>query len=81
MFFFYLLKSCFCLGAMVLLIVSSGVTMLVPFFIGKLIDFIQNSDKSEMKQKLKNISLIMFAVFLVGAVCNFGRVYIIQSSG
>ena len=61
--------------------VSSSVTMLVPFFIGKLIDFIQNSDKKEMKEKLKKISLIMFAVFLIGAIANFGRVYIIQSSG
>ena len=55
--------------------------MLVPFFIGKLIDFIQNSDKNELNQNLKNISLIMFGVFLVGACANFGRVYIIQSSG
>ena len=66
---------------MVLLIISSGVTMLVPFFIGKLIDFIQNSDKNELNQKLKNISMIMFGVFLIGALANFGRVYIIQSSG
>ena len=66
---------------MVLLVISSSVTMLVPFFIGKLIDFIQQGDKETMKEKLKNISLIMTGVFIVGALANFGRVYIIQSTG
>jgi ATP-binding cassette, subfamily B (MDR/TAP), member 10 len=66
---------------MVLLVISSGITMAVPFFIGKLIDFVQNGDKETMKEKLKYISLTMAGVFLIGALANFGRVYIIQSSG
>lgn len=66
---------------MVLLLISSGVTMLVPFFIGKLIDFIQASDKESLKEKLKTISLAMTVVFIIGALANFGRVYIIQSTG
>lgn len=68
-------------GAMVLLVISSGVTMIVPFFIGKLIDFIQTGDKETMKEKLKNIALLMTGVFLIGGLANFGRVYIIQSTG
>jgi len=68
-------------GAMVLLIVSSGVTMIVPFFIGKLIDFIQNGDKETLKDNLKKIALWMTVVFIIGAIANFGRVYIIQSTG
>jgi ATP-binding cassette, subfamily B (MDR/TAP), member 10 len=66
---------------MALLVISSGITMAVPFFIGKLIDFVQSGDKETMKEKLKYISLLMAGVFLIGAVANFGRVYIIQSSG
>lgn len=68
-------------GAMVLLVISSGVTMLVPFFIGKLIDFIQNGDKETMKENLKKIALWMTGIFIIGAIANFGRVYIIQSTG
>lgn len=64
-----------------LLLVSSAVSMTVPFFIGKLIDFIQTGDKESMKEKLKNISLIMLGVFFVGAAANFGRIYLIQSTG
>lgn len=68
---------------MVLLVISSGVTMAVPFFIGKLIDFIQSSssDRVAMKEKLTNVTLAMTALFVVGALANFGRVYIIQSTG
>jgi ATP-binding cassette subfamily B (MDR/TAP) protein 10 len=65
----------------VLLVISSSVTMAVPFFIGKLIDFIQTGDRETMNEKLKNVSLIMTGVFIVGALANFGRVYIIQSTG
>ena len=70
-------------GAMLLLVISSTITMAVPFFIGKLIDFIQSSDddKERMKAKLRNVTLVMAGVFVVGALANFGRVYIIQSTG
>lgn len=68
-------------GALVLLVISSSVTMFVPFFIGKLIDFIQTGDRETMKEKLKNVALIMTGVFIVGALANFGRVYLIQSTG
>ena len=40
---------------MILLLISSGVTMSVPFFIGKLIDFIQTNDKELLKERLKYI--------------------------
>lgn len=63
------------------LLISSTVTMLVPFGIGKLIDFIQSGDRETMKEKLKSVSLVMLGIFIVGALANFGRVYIIQSTG
>lgn len=66
---------------MFLLLISSSVTMVVPFYLGKLIDFITTGDKETMKSRLKNISLIMTGIFLIGAIANFGRVYIIQSTG
>lgn len=65
-----------------MLVISSSVTMAVPFFIGKLIDFIQSSENHEkMKEKLRKVTLVMAAVFVIGALANFGRVYIIQSTG
>ncbi|RNA17199.1 ATP-binding cassette sub-family B member mitochondrial [Brachionus plicatilis] len=67
--------------AVLLLVVSSGVTMAVPFCIGKLIDFIQSGNKEEMKENLKKMTLIMGVIFLVGAFANFGRVYVIRASG
>lgn len=67
--------------AMLLLLISSGVSMSVPFFIGKLIDFIQTGDRETMKENLKKVSLVMMGIFLIGAAANFGRVYIIQSTG
>jgi ATP-binding cassette subfamily B (MDR/TAP) protein 10 len=66
---------------MFLLVISSTVTMSVPFGIGKLIDFIQSGDRETMQDNLKKITLIMSVVFLLGALANFGRVYIIQSTG
>lgn len=67
--------------AVLLLTISSGVTMAVPFCIGKLIDFIQTGNKEEMRNNLKRMTWIMGAIFLIGAFANFGRVYIIRASG
>jgi ATP-binding cassette subfamily B (MDR/TAP) protein 10 len=55
--------------------------MAVPFFIGKIIDFIQSGDKESTKEKLKNITILLTGIFIIGALANFGRVYIIQSTG
>ena len=67
--------------AMIFLIISSSVTMVVPFGIGKLIDFLQTGDKETMQENLKMIALTMTLVFIIGALTNFGRVYMIQSTG
>ena len=55
--------------------------MSVPFGIGKLIDFIQTGDRETMQDNLKKVTMIMSVVFFLGALANFGRVYIIQSTG
>ena len=67
--------------AMMFLIISSSVTMAVPFGIGKLIDFLQTGDKETMQTNLKQITMAMTIVFVIGALANFGRVYMIQSTG
>ncbi|XP_043284876.1 ATP-binding cassette sub-family B member 10, mitochondrial [Venturia canescens] len=68
-------------GAIVLLIVSSTVTMAVPFCIGKIIDIIYTSDQVKTRENLNKLGLALSVVFLIGAVCNFGRVYLMSTTG
>lgn len=69
-------------GAVVLLLISSGVSMAVPFCIGKVIDIIYTSSKEgHMKERLTAFCQIMIGVFVIGAFANFGRVYLMQISG
>ena len=75
--------NCFT-GAVVLLLISSGVSMAVPFCIGKVIDIIYTSSKEgpgHMKERLTAFCRIMIGVFVIGALANFGRVYLMQISG
>lgn len=71
------------LAALGLLILSSSVTMLVPFCIGKLIDIIYSSDEdfTEMLWNLKVTCAVLSVIFMAGAFANLGRVYIVQTSG
>ncbi|VDI62092.1 ATP-binding cassette, subfamily B (MDR/TAP), member 10 [Mytilus galloprovincialis] len=56
--------------------------MAVPFCIGKVIDIIYSpSEQEKMKEKLTTFCQIMVGVFIVGAVANFGRVYLMSVSG
>ncbi|ELU04240.1 hypothetical protein CAPTEDRAFT_149755 [Capitella teleta] len=65
-----------------LLLISSGVTMVVPFGIGRVIDIIYTKDEnSKMISKLTKFCILLLGVFLVGAAANFGRIYIMQTSG
>jgi ATP-binding cassette subfamily B (MDR/TAP) protein 10 len=73
----------FSTGAVVLLFVSSGVTMAVPFCMGKIIDIIYTESETHdsMIQKLTAFSKILCGVFLLGALANAVRVYLIYTSG
>ena len=76
-----------------LLVVSSGVTMSVPFALGKIIDLIYKIDQTTEKEedaaaatlqfetRLKTVCLGLTGVFLVGGLCNFGRVYLMRVAG
>ncbi|KAK7794387.1 hypothetical protein R5R35_011668 [Gryllus longicercus] len=70
-------------GALGFLVVSSAVTMAVPFCVGRLIDIIYapGNERTEAKQRLHQMCILMAGVFLVGAICNGGRVYLINMAG
>ena len=78
-------------AAMGLLFISSAVTMSVPFALGKIIDIIynldqlktsdQDSQKIAIKERLQKVCLGLTGVFVLGGLCNFGRVYLMRVSG
>ncbi|XP_049842197.1 ATP-binding cassette sub-family B member 10, mitochondrial-like [Schistocerca gregaria] len=70
-------------GAICLLAISSTITMAVPFCLGKVIDVIysKDSDPQQSTENLKRMSLMLLGVFLIGGLCNFGRVYLMAVSG
>lgn len=57
--------------------------MSVPFCMGKIIDIIYTSsqDPTQMVETLSYVCKILCGVFLMGGAANFGRVYLIQTSG
>ena len=74
-----------------LLFISSGVTMSVPFALGKIIDIIysmdqlkgsssQESEKDKIKSIRDKVCLALMGVFVIGGVANFGRVYLMRLS-
>lgn len=67
-----------------LLLISSAVMMSVPYGIGHVIDIIytySQQEDSQMIPRLKQFCTILLAIFVCGAVANFGRVYLMQTSG
>lgn len=67
--------------AIALLLVSSSVTMAVPFCFGKVIDVVNTMEKANMKENLNRLTLALFVIFLIGGVSNFGRVYLMSTAG
>ncbi|XP_067011462.1 ATP-binding cassette sub-family B member 10, mitochondrial isoform X2 [Anabrus simplex] len=55
--------------------------MAVPFCLGKIIDMIYSVDMTRTKERLNQVCLLMVAVFLLGGLCNFGRVYLMNVAG
>ncbi|GAB1603933.1 ATP-binding cassette sub-family B member 10, mitochondrial-like [Argonauta hians] len=69
-------------GALTFLLVSSTVTMAVPFCIGKVVDTINSAYKDgDVMTKLNLMCQSLLVVFLIGGLANCGRVYLIQVSG
>lgn len=67
-------------GAVGLLLISSGISISIPFCIGKVIDTIY-SDSENMTATLTYICQVLMCVFVIGAACNMGRIYIMNNSG
>lgn len=65
------------------LVVSSSVTMAVPFSLGKVLDIIytSSSDLGDAKTRLNKVCGILLCVFVLGGICNFGRVYCMSIAG
>jgi hypothetical protein len=55
--------------------------MAVPFCLGRVIDIIYTADPHKMRENLTMLSAVLLGVFLVGGLCNFGRVYLMSVSG
>lgn len=68
-------------GAVALLFVSSGVTMSVPYFTGRLLDIISSSPDTNLFETMKTLYPFIGGIFVVGAAANAGRVFLIQYSG
>ncbi|XP_063707038.1 ATP-binding cassette sub-family B member 10, mitochondrial [Culicoides brevitarsis] len=64
------------------LFVSSGITMLVPFSLGKILDIIYSAgtDNNEAKQKLEKLCLTLCGIFIIGGMANFARVYLFNNA-
>lgn len=71
------------LGAVCLLFISSSVTMAVPFSLGKILDIIYTNtdDREEAQRQLNKVGGVLVIMFVLGALCNFGRIYIMSASG
>ncbi|XP_048520993.1 ATP-binding cassette sub-family B member 10, mitochondrial isoform X2 [Dendroctonus ponderosae] len=65
------------------LLVSSTVSMAVPFSLGKILDIIYTKaeDFDKAKAKLNKVCGILLSVFVLGGLCNFGRVYCMSIAG
>jgi ABC-type multidrug transport system fused ATPase/permease subunit len=70
------------LAAVGFLLFSSAVTMTVPFGIGHVIDIIYTTTKEgDMVGRLTQFCQILLVLFFLGAVANFARIYLMQTSG
>ncbi|XP_043233712.1 ATP-binding cassette sub-family B member 10, mitochondrial-like [Amphibalanus amphitrite] len=68
-------------GAVCLLLVSSAVTMAVPFAIGRVVDIIYREEAGQARDRLVTICLGLAVVFVIGAAANCGRVYLMTVAG
>ncbi|KAJ1939416.1 ATP-binding cassette permease mdl1, partial [Linderina macrospora] len=69
-------------GAVGLLLVSSSVTMVVPFSMGKIIDIVTNAGAViPYGLSLTEVFAGLGGMFVVGAAANMGRVFLIRTAG
>lgn len=66
------------LAAMGCLLVSSSITMGVPYSIGRILDIIFTENVA--KEKLKEFCVILVGIFVIGGLANFGRIYLMNGA-
>ena len=64
------------------LVISSAITMSVPFALGKILDIIfdKKGTHAETMEKLKEFSIILLGIFVLGGLTNYLRVYLFNSA-
>ncbi|XP_053661130.1 ATP-binding cassette sub-family B member 10, mitochondrial [Anopheles marshallii] len=69
-------------GGIGCLIISSAITMAVPFGLGKILDIIyaSSAETGMAKEKLDQFCLLLGGIFLLGGLANFGRVYLFSNA-
>ncbi|XP_050068940.1 ATP-binding cassette sub-family B member 10, mitochondrial [Anopheles maculipalpis] len=69
-------------GGIGCLIISSAITMSVPFGLGKILDIIyaSSAETGMAKEKLDQFCLLLGGIFLLGGLANFGRVYLFSNA-
>ncbi|KAL7744549.1 hypothetical protein ACLKA6_017068 [Drosophila palustris] len=69
------------LAGLVCLVVSSSITMTIPYFMGRVIDvvFRRSADDAAMN-RLREYSVMLFWIFALGGFANFARVYLFGSA-
>lgn len=70
------------IAAMGCLVISSAITMSVPFALGKILDIIfdKKGTHAETMEKLKEFSIILLGIFVLGGLTNYLRVYLFNSA-
>lgn len=68
-------------SAIIFLLISSAVTMAVPFSLGKVIDIIHTVNMEKMRENLNHLCLVLLGVFIIGGLSNFCRVYLMSTAG
>lgn len=66
------------LASMGCLLVSSAITMGVPYSIGRLLDIIFTEHIA--KEKLREFCVLLVGIFVVGGFANFGRIYLMNGA-
>lgn len=69
-------------GGVSCLVLSSAITMAVPFGLGKVLDVIYatSGESGIAKEKLDQFCMLLAGVFLLGGLANFGRVYLFSNA-
>ncbi|XP_052864946.1 ATP-binding cassette sub-family B member 10, mitochondrial [Anopheles cruzii] len=69
-------------GGIGCLIISSAITMSVPFAMGKILDviFAGSTETGIAKEQLDKLCLVLGGVFLLGGLANFARVYLFSNA-